>query len=91
MPKKLSCPDVFDTVVIKTWAIPGPGDDYDNPRVLSSYAVQGAPAVVMKGEGMETHEEAALAAVDVVQAYLTAQIARFPTRSDAADAGSKPR
>jgi hypothetical protein len=88
MRKKLLLEDVFDTVVIKTWAIPGPGDDYDTPRVLSSYSVQGAPAVVMTGEGMETHEEAALAAVNVVAAYLKAQIARFP-RDDRDSGGGR--
>jgi hypothetical protein len=81
MSKKLLVENVFDTVVIKTWCIPGPGNDFDNPRWLSSYAVQGAPAVVMTGEGMESQEDAALSAVNVVASYLKARISRFP-RSD---------
>jgi len=82
MSKKVSNETVYDAVVIKTWLIPGPGDDVDNPRWLSSYAVMGAPAVVMKGEGVEAYEEAALAAVEAVAAHLRAQISRFPLRGD---------
>ncbi|MFI5446823.1 hypothetical protein [Polaromonas sp. UC242_47] len=61
---------VFETVVIKTWMIPGPDGDVAKPRWLSSYAVQGAPAVVMRGKGVDSQEEAALQAVTVVQTYL---------------------
>lgn len=79
MTNKVSNEAVYDTVVIKTWLIPGPGGDVNKPRWLASYAVQGGPAVPMRGEGVDSQEEAALQAVDAVQSYLKAQIARFPT------------
>lgn len=80
MTNKLLIETVFDTVVIKTWMIPGPGDDVDNPRWLSSYAIQGAPAVQMRGEGVDCQEEAALQALNAVQGILKAQIERMPPR-----------
>ncbi|MDO8370806.1 MAG: hypothetical protein Q7K57_17985 [Burkholderiaceae bacterium] len=61
---------VYNTVVIRTWMVPGPGGDVSNPRVLSSYSIHGAPPVVMTGDGMETQEGAALAAINVVQRFL---------------------
>jgi hypothetical protein len=91
MSKKVSNETVYDAVVIRAWMIPGPGDDVDNPRWLSSYSVGGAPPVTMRGDGDLSHEEAALQAVNAVQSYLAAQIARFPPHAGAADAGSKPR
>ena len=61
---------VYNTVVIRTWMVPGPGGDESNPRVLSSYSIHGAPPVEMTGDGMESQEGAALAAINVVQRFL---------------------
>jgi hypothetical protein len=79
MATKLLFDEVLTTVVIKAWPIPGPGDDANNPRWLSSYELYGLPAVVMKGDGLESQEEAALLAVNAVAASLKAVIAQFPS------------